>query len=496
MSAGAINPRTGAAFGTGPWNSAETGNLTTRYVASTATLYVANPGTGATKLDRTDAQWLETTGRLQNGATFDMTTRDVNSGTHNVAAVNVGIDPAWAVGVNDDGNGNATDGATQQITIGGGLRFSNKTAGGGLLRPTVQTSRMAIGTLSINDASGFTVPGKANPLRALTYSDSTNGSSPYILANYANISTGAYVIFQNEQFVTVNAPDITYGTANQNIQGDTPTGDVKALIANTQNSVIAAFNGSSAASPVAGLEGQGYIPPQLMQVKRAQDGLNIPGSASQIVTNIGTGLNTQYNSSIASGSAFNSLTAALAMGDPTSVTAGGSSLYGANSVYGGVTSGNFAGATGFVDQIQHHFGQLPVRQFQPERCPRLQRSRSFGPEGSGRARHQPRRNQRVQWVVKHLGDHHRHLSARCDAQPKWNRQWIQHHRHRSHQGRPDRHGGLQRRRGVQRPRFVQSGCWRFPEQFGQPPGAESQRRYHHDSFRDRHNHRPRRWNLR
>ena len=62
-----------------------------------------NPGTGLTQVDRTDAQWLETTGRLQNGASFNMTTRDVNSGTRNVAALETGIDPTWAVGANDDG---------------------------------------------------------------------------------------------------------------------------------------------------------------------------------------------------------------------------------------------------------------------------------------------------------------------------------------------------------------------------------------------------------
>ena len=75
MSAGAINPRTGSTFGTGPWNSAGLGNLTSQYVATTATVFVANPGTGLTQLDRTDAQFLETTGRLANGAAFNMTTR-------------------------------------------------------------------------------------------------------------------------------------------------------------------------------------------------------------------------------------------------------------------------------------------------------------------------------------------------------------------------------------------------------------------------------------
>ena len=289
MASGAINPRTGAAFGTGTWNSAELGNLTTQTVATTATMFVANPGTGLIQLDRTDAQWLETTGRLKNGASFNMTTRDVNSGTRNVSALETGIDPTWAVGANDDGNGNAGNGGTSQITIGSALRYSNKTAGGGELRPTVQVARMSVGTLSINDASGYTVNGKNNPLRALAYSDSTDGSSPYVLANYYNISDGAYTIFQNEQVVTLKAPDATYSnagsnysTGSPNIQGDDSTGDVKALINNTINSVVSyQYNSTGGvianASPAAGLLSQGFIIPQLMQVQKAQNGLNLRG---------------------------------------------------------------------------------------------------------------------------------------------------------------------------------------------------------------------------
>src|SRR5262249_41880489 len=154
-----------------PWNSAGTGNLDNKAVAVTATLFVANPGTGLDKVNRADAQWLQTTGRFSNGAAFNMTTRDVNSGTRNVAALNTGVDPSFAVGVNDDGNGNTPPaGATaqDQLNIGPGQRFSNKTAGGGQLRPTVQNNRMAVGTLSMSDAIGAVKDnGSSTPLRAL-----------------------------------------------------------------------------------------------------------------------------------------------------------------------------------------------------------------------------------------------------------------------------------------------------------------------------------------
>ena len=141
MPATAINPRTGAAFGVGPWNNATNGglgNLNSQLVAVTATAFVANPGTGMLELDRTDADWLQTTSHLANGATFNMTTRDVNSGTRDVSSLNTGVDPSYSVGKDDNGNGNLpnavvpnTVNSYDQVSIGPALRFSNKTAGGG-----------------------------------------------------------------------------------------------------------------------------------------------------------------------------------------------------------------------------------------------------------------------------------------------------------------------------------------------------------------------------
>ncbi|MFT3785938.1 MAG: hypothetical protein QM770_07210 [Tepidisphaeraceae bacterium] len=132
MSTDKVDPKTGTNYTAGPWNNAGLGNLDSKTVAITATVFAANPGTGLEKLNRTDAQWLQTTGRLANGADFNVVTRDVNSGTRNVAAVNTGVDPSWAVGENDGGDTGAVAVAGDpQNSVGGSIRFSGKTAGGG-----------------------------------------------------------------------------------------------------------------------------------------------------------------------------------------------------------------------------------------------------------------------------------------------------------------------------------------------------------------------------
>jgi hypothetical protein len=160
-----------------------------------------------------------------------------------------------------------------------------------------------------------------------------------VLANFGSIQTGAYTIFQNEQFVTVKAPDASYNTSDPNIQGDTAAGDVKAVINNTLNSVQS-FNGSLPASPAAGLATQGYILPQLMQVRKNEDGLNQAGLPSQIVPNDvahGADSRTAYNSSISVPAA---LVTAMNMGDPTGVSSGVSSQYGGSSAASSVSGFN------------------------------------------------------------------------------------------------------------------------------------------------------------
>lgn len=168
MSTDKIDPQTGVNYGTGAWNSGTINNLTTKTVAVTATVFAANPGTGLTNLNKTNAQWLQTTGRLANGVDFNMTERDANSGTRNTAALNTGVDPSWAVGEDDGGNGyGAGSAGTLECAIGATMHFSGKTAGGGLLRPTVQNNRMAVGVLGMSDAIGATKNNaNADPLRA------------------------------------------------------------------------------------------------------------------------------------------------------------------------------------------------------------------------------------------------------------------------------------------------------------------------------------------
>src|SRR5439155_12050391 len=130
---------------------------------------------------------------------------------------------------------------TDQIAVGPAITFSNKTAGGGQLRPVVQRSRMAIGTLSMGDSiTSVKASGSAanTPLRALDNRDdaddlnnNSNGSSfknwnedgsnqpvfttgdlatgTFIRASATSISNGSYAIYQNEQYVTVRKPNAT-----------------------------------------------------------------------------------------------------------------------------------------------------------------------------------------------------------------------------------------------------------------------------------------------
>ncbi|MEO6435927.1 MAG: hypothetical protein ABIP55_09215, partial [Tepidisphaeraceae bacterium] len=92
MNAADINPNTGAAYGAGPWNNGGVDNLHNVTVANGGLTYIANPGTGMTRVNRSDAVWLHTTGRLGNGADFSVATRDEFSGTVNTAVTNVGLD--------------------------------------------------------------------------------------------------------------------------------------------------------------------------------------------------------------------------------------------------------------------------------------------------------------------------------------------------------------------------------------------------------------------
>lgn len=403
MPAGATNPsynpnspRSGpATYGVGAWNTAGYNNLVDTKVAVTATLFAANPGTGLEHLNRTDSQWLLTTGRLQNGADFNVTTRDLGSGTRNVSANNVGLDPSWAVGENDNGNGNAPDGGTAQISIGPGLTFSNKTSGGAGLRPTVINSRMAVGTLGLSDAIKFTKNSSSQPLRALAYrddandvADNSNGASfknwgedasgnpvftagdlpshQFVMPSAQNITNGSYVIYQNETFVTARVPtadmynkDVIKGDNGVGVQFDAsgkdvgPGHDVRDFRDNILNAVASQPfpTTTSVANPADALLANSYIVPQLMLVQKSQDGLN--------QSSVNPNYNSQYRNQVflpAAATAVN-----FNPDDPATVTSGVGSTYGS----AGTNTALFNGQIAITSQnyLFGNFNQNGTRDF-------------------------------------------------------------------------------------------------------------------------------------
>jgi hypothetical protein len=383
MSAAATNPRTGAAFGAGPWNTAGVDNLDNKTVAITATLFVANPGTGLDRINRADAQFLQAAGRLANGADFNVATRDVNSGTLNVAALNAGLDPSFAVGENDAGNGNAPDGGTAQVQIGANIKFSNKTSGGSGLRPTVQNARMALGHLSISDAIGSTRQGTARPIRALAYRDDDNdladgsntayrpaaptgdqrdayadpAAGTFVAPSAQAIVDGSYVLYQNQTYVTVKRP--TAATAGDTaaqwaartdaatgIQGDSANNDVANFRANVLSSVATFPRPQSAATPADALVDQSFILPQFMAKRKDADGIN------QSHDNPG------YDATLSGQFLGSSLVDRFTPDAPNTVTKGSSSTYGATAPAG-------TGAIAITEQnyLFGNFRQTGVRDF-------------------------------------------------------------------------------------------------------------------------------------
>jgi hypothetical protein len=203
--------------------------------------FVANPGTGLGEISKSDAQWLEVTGRFQNGANFNMMTRDIGSGTRNEGALNIGIDPSFAAGERDrisdaqytttDYNGNPVtvnvgDEASPLLSLTGSgtldynenragpdIRFADKISGGSGVRATVVANRMAVGVLGggdSNSSSGTALAANsgvgnnvnAKPaMRALAI-DFGKGNG-YTQGTVANISNGLYDLWSNSQAITV-----------------------------------------------------------------------------------------------------------------------------------------------------------------------------------------------------------------------------------------------------------------------------------------------------
>ena len=361
MTADKIDPGTGANYdvdavnpSNSPWASAGVNNLNNAPVAVTATTFAANPGTGLTKLNRTDAQFLQATGRLANGADFNVVTRDVNSGTRNVASLNVGLDPSFSVGENDGGDTGSVVAATDgQQTIGDSIRFSGKTAGGGGLRPVVQNSRMAIGHLSIGDArsansagSSSTPNAGARPLRVLAYRDDANdvadasnatlqaafadpANGSFVKPSFDTITDGTYVIYQNETYVTVKVPTAAAYNADK-IKGDNSNDDVRDLRDNILASAGTYPNNASFLNPANGLIANGFIPTQYMRVEKAEDGLNRSSTNAAFTTSTA-----DFNS--VRGQALSQFD----VGDAGQVTKGTGSTYGGVSGGIAITDGNY-----------------------------------------------------------------------------------------------------------------------------------------------------------
>jgi hypothetical protein len=366
-----IDPATGSNYAGGPWNTGGVNNLTTKTVAITATLFAANPGTGLTNINKTDAQWLQTTGRLKNGIDFNMTERDPNSGTRNTAAANTGVDPSWAVGENDGGNGYAN--GVPESTIGASMKFSGKTAGGGLLRPTIQNNRMAVGVLGMSDAIG-SVKNNTNttPLRALALSNTVDGQTPnYVQATTATVTDGSYIIWQKEQYITVRSPDPNYAS-DQSAKGD-PNGDIIKLRDNVLNSVNIHFpNPASFNDPADQLIATSFLLPQFMLVDKSVD-----GGATTDVSSVMVNGKSHADWRTDALNPANGVTSNFDTTAAINVTAGSSAKYGVTSttgLAGGVTaipitaqdsSGNATGtaAAPAGNYLFGNFNQTGVRDF-------------------------------------------------------------------------------------------------------------------------------------
>jgi hypothetical protein len=312
----------GQEYGSGPWNTAGANNITSTPIAVTAVGISANPGTGLQRLDLTDTQWLQTTGRLQNGAGFNFVSRDINAGQRTVFALNTGVDPSWAVGVDDGGNSTGTL-ATGQHSIGSQLRFSGKTSGSEA-EATISQSRFSLGVLSLSDDTSA----KANaPVRSLPIdfydaagSSGASNDSNYIginfnttvdynsaeqapaykailISNYNTIKTPNPTALANEEaanpsltaaqaWAQLNTFDATNPSDNttSGIKGDV-YGDVASFISNIANSIGSAAAGlttgslTNADNPADGLFANGYLIPGLVNWQQT-----VAGQAATSVT--------------------------------------------------------------------------------------------------------------------------------------------------------------------------------------------------------------------
>jgi hypothetical protein len=280
----------------------------------------ASPGTGLDSISEQDAKFLNTSGRLQNGANFNFTTRDIGSGTRNQGGNNFNIDPSWASGERDrialadasgvpSPNGPVTvlkgqEQAPTRDLDGDGVvnfnehrpsaiaRFADKTSGTSGLRETLTRQRMAIGILSSGDTGSR---GKSysdsNPLRVLAIDfveDNSLGGEPTagpVQPTAVNVTEGQYQFWSASQAVTVVAIDGSgFAKTDGSIKGDTDdvadaTGGLETghgisrkFLDNITKSIDSGPSSTTVATPFDALLNASFIPPTLMAVTKGFDG--------------------------------------------------------------------------------------------------------------------------------------------------------------------------------------------------------------------------------
>ncbi len=264
------NP-SGTAYAAGPWNTAGVNNLSTVPVADNAVMMAANPGTGLYRLNLTDSQWIQTTGRLENGLMFNTVTRDVDLGQRDAFAIATGIDPTWAVGVNDGGDTTTTAAANLQHAIGS-MKFSGKSSDTEVDRAIAQ-SRMGVGVLALTSTFGQS---SSAPLRSL-HIDFNNATDPqlagggtddsqFLGATLANVSNNTYAAVLYGYVTTVKNPNATallaqehadgYLVGDNNAADATNTSLVSASVQATEWAKMSSFNPTNPSDPTAtGIKG-------------------------------------------------------------------------------------------------------------------------------------------------------------------------------------------------------------------------------------------------
>ena len=295
------NTSSGSAYAAGPWNSAGLNNLSSTPVAANAVLIAANPGTGLSRLNKGDSQWLQTTGRLANGLQFNAVTRDADLGQRPSFATATGVDGTWAVGVNDGGDTTQSANALKQRTLGS-MKFSGKSSDTEVYNAIAQ-SRMSAGVLALTSTISANAAG---PVRSLDidFNDQTDpqlssggtDDSKFIGANLNTISTYQYQAVLLGYVTTAKSPNPTalqaYMDANTGltaaqaraqlssfnpsnpgdptatgIKGDT-TGDVAKFLDNLLNSQGSYQTLSTFNDPADAFLNNSYLLPNLLQNSR------------------------------------------------------------------------------------------------------------------------------------------------------------------------------------------------------------------------------------